>query len=300
MTTHVVDVASPLRARSVLHAGDSATGTSLGGAAWSETQQYLVHPDGSTVAVEDVAPQLAGPSWALSVALDFAGVHGLAAKEGTTSVDGRACRLWRTFEPVDAGPLRPATGGDSALSCVTAGGVLVQDAWTIKGDLVRRRTLTSKGIGPSLAGNGLFAGQAPTPVPSGQPPESVKEVGVPTLVTALGIPVPAAPLGLPAGRSVAIIQADPSGAGIAVEGGVFSWYDGDRAVILRIERGLTRPLSVGSAGVALRAGARTVRVQAVASGLTVRFAGPAGLVATVTANVPADQLLAWVGTIALG
>ncbi len=300
VSTEVVDVASPQRARSVVHAGESTTGTSLGGVAYSERGQYLLKPDGTSALVQDIAPTFAGPAWHLATALMVAAAHGQATAEGTRTVGTRSCTQWRTYEPLDAGPVRAATATDSATSCVTEAGLLVQEAWTIDGQVVRRRTLVSAGSGPSLAGDGLFPGPAPSGSPQQAGRETVKDVAVQTLVTALGIPTPAAPLGLPVGRSVAVIQLDPGGAGVAVEGGVLSWGQGDRLVLLRVERGLTRRLTVGTDGTAVTVGGRTVRVQAVAAGVKVRLAGPQGLVATVTADVPERDLLAWLGTLSLG
>ena len=196
--------------------------------------------------------------------------------------------------------MRAATATDSTVSCVTEAGLLVQEAWTIDGDVVRRRTLVSTGSGPSLVGDGLFPGPAPSGPPQQAGLETVKDVAVQTLVTALGIPVPAAPLGLPPGRSVAVIQLDPGGAGVAVEGGVLSWGQGDQLVLLRVERGLTRRLAVGTDGAAVTVGGREARVQSVAAGVKVRLAGPQGLVATVTSDVPEKDLLAWLGTLSLG
>ncbi len=300
VSTEVVDVASPQRARSITYAAQSTTGASLGGVAYSERGQYLLKPDGTSALVQDIPPTFAGPAWHLATALDVAAAHGQATAEGTRTVGTRSCTQWRTYEPLDAGPVRAATATDSAVSCVTEAGLLVQEVWTIDGDVVRRRTLVSSGSGPSLVGAGLFPGPAPSGPPQQAGLETVKDVADQTLVSALGIPLASAPLGLPRGRTVAVIQPDPGGAGVAVEGGVLAWGQGDRLVLLRVERGLTRRLAVGSDGTAVRVGSRTVRVQAVAAGVKVRFAGPQGLVATVTANVPEKDLLGWLVTLSLG
>jgi hypothetical protein len=155
------------------------------------------------------------------------------------------------------------------------------------------------GKGPDLTGNGLFDGKVPAPAAPGQPTEQVKGVDLATLTKALGIPSPGEPLGLPLTAHVAVIQSDPGG-GVAVEGGVLAWGSGDQLVVLRVERGLTAPLVVGTGGAAVEAGGRTLRVGGVAAGVRVRFAGPRGLVATVTGNVPEDDLLAWLATVSLG
>lgn len=295
-TTEVVDIDSPQVARTLMHEGSSATGASLGGAAWSARSEYLIAADGTVSVVRDVAPQFAGAAWNLGVAVEFAVAHGRATPLGNSSVSGRACSLVRTLEPVDAGELAPARGTDHAESCVAADGTLLQDAWTLKGELVRRRTLVSDGSGPS---RDLLSGRAPKPAPTSSVMDQVKDVTVPVLVKALGIPTPSAPLGLPVAGTAATISLDPAGAGVSVEGGVLSWTDGRRLVVLQVQRGLLAPLSVGSAGVPVALGPRTVRVQALAIGLRVRFAGPDGLVATATANVPASDLLTWVASVRL-
>lgn len=300
VTTTVIDRMGPQRARTVEHEGDGVTGTSLGGTATDGRSVYLVARNGAVSRVQDIAPAFAGQAWHLSVALDFAASHGLAARGAASTVDGTTCTTWKTREPLDASPLAAPLPHDHAESCVTDDGLLVQESWSIQDSVVRTRTLVSHGAGPSLEGAGLFSGQSPAAGSGGAGAETTKDVDVPTLVRALGIPAPAAPTGLTAGRTVAVIQLDPGGQGVAVEGGVFSWLAADRLVVLRIERGLLAPLSVGTAGVEVRVGSRVLHVQAVANGLRLRFPGPQGLVATVTTDVPLPELLPWLATLSLG
>ena len=299
VTTTVTDRTGQQRARTVEHDGDSVTAPSLGGSATDGTAAYLVQRDGTASQVQQIAPTFAGQAWHLTVALDFAAAHGLAVRGAVATVEGTACTTWRTFEPLDASPVAPPRSQDHTESCVTDDGLLLQESWSIAGSVVRTRTLVEHGAGPSLDGTRLLNGRSPGPS-GAQSVESVKDVDVATLVRALGIPAPEAPVGLSAGRTVAVIQQDPGGQGVAVEGGVLEWLAGDRLVVLRIERGLLAPLQVGTAGVPVRAGARVLRVQAVANGLRVRFSGPQGLVATVTTDVPLPELLPWLGAVSLG
>jgi hypothetical protein len=300
VTTTVIDRTGLQRARTIDHEGDSATGPSLGGSSTDERAAYLVQPGGTVALVQPIPPTFAGQAWHLSLALDFAASHGLAVRGPSSSVGGVACTLWNTFEPVDASPLAPPLAQDHTESCVSDGGLLLEESWSIGGSVVRTRTLVSHSAGPSLDGAGLFAGRTPSQGAAGPPTESVKEVDVTTLVKALGIPAPVAPAGLPPGRTTAVIQPDKGGQGVAVEGGVLEWMEGDRLVILRIERGLLAPLALGTAGVPVTVGSRQVRVLAVANGLKVRFAGPQGLVATVTTDVPLEDLMPWLSTLSLG
>lgn len=300
VTTTVIDRTGLQRARTIDHEGDSATGLSLGGVATDAKATYLVKPDGTVALVQPIPPTFAGQAWHLSVALDFAASHGLAVRGASASIDGVACTLWNTFEPVDASPVALPLAQDHTESCVSAEGLLLQESWSIAGSVVRTRTLVSHGAGPSLDGAALFAGRTPSQGAAGPPTESVKEIDAPTLVTALGIPAPVAPTGLRAGRTAAVIQPDQGGQGVAVEGGVLEWLLGDRLVVLRVERGLLAPLRLGTAGVPVTAGSHQVRVQAVANGLKMRFAGPQGLVATVTTDVPLEDLMPWLSTLSLG
>jgi hypothetical protein len=296
VTTQVVELGSPQRARSVVHEGADARGRSLGGSAWSPTAQYLLTPDGTTRLVAQVAPQFAGAFLDLRHAREVALEHGQATAGPSTKVGGTPCTVLRTRGPVDSGVLEPGTAADHTDSCIAADGTLLREEWTLGGALARRRTLVARQAVPALPADESVAGATPAVAPA----ELAKDEPVDVLVRALGIPTPSAPLGLPAGRTAAVITPSPSGSGVDVEGGVFSWTDGSRLVLLRVERGLTAPLSVGSEGAAVRLGARTARVQAVGAGVRVRFAGPAGLVATVTGDVDPAALLRWAGALSLG
>lgn len=289
-TTQVVEVASPYRARLLTREG----ATSLGGLAWDVDHTYLVGADGAVSVIAAVAPQFAGASLNLGVALASAQRHALVVRGGSARVGGRDCALWSSKDPLDSGPVQPPAGGDVTVSCVAANGLLLDEQWSLKGKVVRRRTATQVEAGPSLAGGALLDGRTPGPA-TAQAVEQVKQVSLATLVHALGVPSPAAPVGLRFDRSVAVIQSGAAGA-VDVEGGVFAWTDGKRLVVLRLERGLTRRLSVPDEGVAVARG----RLSPVPAGLRVRFKGGSGLVATVTANVPEDVLLAWVSALDVG
>jgi hypothetical protein len=168
----------------------------------------------------------------------------------------------------------------------------------LRGRVVRRRTAVEVGTTAALSGSGWLGG-APIPT-TALAPEQVMSVTQARLLTALGVPTPARPLGLAFDRGSAVIQKGLSGQ-VDVEGGVLAWTDGARLVVLRLERGLTRLLTVPEVGVPVRLSAtRTVRLQPVPTGLQVRFAAGNGLVATVTADVAESDLLAWVAGLDLG
>ena len=83
VTTQVIDLAGPQRARSALLEGEPPGGTSLGGIAFDAGAQYLLRPDGSSNVVQTIAPAFAGPVQHLDVALATAVGGGKTRDEGT-------------------------------------------------------------------------------------------------------------------------------------------------------------------------------------------------------------------------
>ena len=298
VTTLVVDDAPPYRGRTRTLAGPPPGTTELGGTASDEGHQYLLDPDGGVRTVAAVAPGFAGTATGLSVALPAAAQHGLVRSVGTAQVAGRSCTEWLSRDPLDSAPFAAATAGDRTTSCVDADGLLLRDAWTLQGRLVRTRTAVSIGRGPSLAGTGLLSGRSPTPAPTAAAGEQVKVVSRAVLLQALAVPEPPVPQGLSPDRDAAVLQLDPDGRP-GVEGGVLTWTDGRRLAVLRLERGLTHRIAPPTTGVLVHPeGSRTARLTATSIGLRLTF-GQGSFVVTITADVPEADLLAWAASLAV-
>jgi hypothetical protein len=299
VTTVVVDNAPPYRGRTRTLAGPPPGTTDLGGSAADEGHQYLLDPDGGARTVAAVAPGFAPTASGLAVALPAAVRHGLVRSVGTATVAGRSCTEWLSRDPLDSGPFAAASAADRTTSCVDPDGLLLSDAWTLHGTLVRTRTAVSVGRGPSLAGSGLLGGRTPAPAPTTAAGEQVKVVDRDVLLRALAVPEPVAPQGLTADLDAAVLQLDQDGTP-GVEGGVLTWTDGRRLAVLRLERGLGRRLTPPSTGVAVRLdAARTARLAATSVGLRLTF-GQGSFVVTVTADLPEADLLGWAAALSLG
>lgn len=298
VTTVVVDDAPPYRGRTRTLAGPPPGTTDLGGTATDEGHQYLLDADGRVRTVAAVAPGFSGTGSGLAVALPAGEHHGLVQSVGTARVAGRTCTEWLSRDPLDSGPLAPASAVDRTTSCVDADGLLLRDAWTLHGQLVRTRTAVSVGRGPSLAGPGLLSRRTPAPAPSTGPGEQVKVVPRAVLLQALAVPEPPAPQGLSPDRDAAVRQLDPDGQP-GVEGGVLTWTDGRRLAVLRLERGLTHRIAPPTTGVLVHLdAARTARLTATSIGLRLSF-GQGSFVVTVTADLPEAALLAWAASLPL-
>lgn len=299
VTTVVVEDAPPYRGRTRTLDGPPPGGTDLGGAAYDETHQYLLGANGSVRTARDVAAGFAGTAHHLDVALASAERHRLVRRLGTATVAGRACTTWLSRDPLDSGPFAAATAADSTRSCVAADGLLLRDTWTLHGRLVRTRTAVSVGRGPSLAGSGLLSGHTPAPAPSSGPVEQVKVVTRQVLLTALAVPEPPAPQGLSPDRQAAVIELDPDGQ-VGAEGGVLTWTDGTRLLVLDLRRGLTHRLVPPTDGVPVRLdGTRSARLTPTSYGLHLTF-GAGAFVVTVSTDLPEDALLAWAASLQLG
>lgn len=173
-TTEVLTVQRPFASRLVVHEGASTKGrvlseraSSLGllgtssGARWGR----LVVPPAPASA--DLRPDVA-----LAAAV---GSH-LVDDLGPATVLGRPCRRYAVGTTVSGGTLTPIKEGERAEVCIDASGLLLEERWTIKGELVRTRravALTSGGTEPldvpagqPLTGSGLLtrlADNAPVP-----------------------------------------------------------------------------------------------------------------------------------------
>lgn len=299
VTTLVVDDAPPYRGRTRTLAGPPPGTTDLGGTASDEGHQYLLDPSGAVRTVMAVAPGFAGTGTGLAEALPAAQRHGLARPVGTARVAGRSCTQWLSKDPLDSAPVTAATADERTTSCVDAGGLLLQDSWTLHGRLVRTRTAVSVGPGPSLAGSGLLSGRTPAPAPTSAAAEQVKVVARAVLLQALAVPEPPAPPGLSPDRDSAVLQLDPDGRP-GVEGGVLTWTDGHRLAVLRLERGLTHRVTPPTTGVLVHLDAsRTARLTVTSVGLRLTFE-QGSFVVTVAADLPESTLLTWAASLPLG
>jgi hypothetical protein len=291
-TTVTVDVDHPYTSRTVTEGS--------GGYATDGRQAYVIQPDGTVSTVAPVPPTFPSGALHLDVARASAPRHPRATQAGGDTVAGRPCELWRSKDPLDAEPIAPADSGSSTVSCVDADGRLLRDAWTLHGKVVRTRTATKVGAGPSLSGSALLAGRTPSPAPSIGTAEGVKVVPRDVLLQALGIAEPSAPAGLPADRDAATIVRDGTGQ-VTAEGGVLTWADCcRRLVVLQLERGLTHRLTVPDVGVPVTLGpGRPAHLEPVGLGLRLVF-GVGHFVVTITADLPEDELLAWASGLQLG
>lgn len=299
VTTQVVQRGGHYRARLRTLEGPPPGTKDLGGVAWDGRRQYLLRPDGTAESVQDTAPGFTGADSNLDVSLASAAAHGLVRRVGSETVAGTPCTTWLSREPLDTSTWSLPTRADTTTTCVSADGRMLRDAWTLGGRLVRTRTAVSLGDGPSLDGDRLLGDRSPGPLPSTPPLEQVKDAAADVLVKALGIPLPTPPPGFVLDRTAAVLQADQVSSA-AVEGGVLTFVSGDRLVVLRLERGLSRPLTVPTTGVLVRLrDGRAARIDPGLLGLRAGFAGGHGLIASVTADLPEADLLAWAVTVAL-
>ena len=278
-TTQVVQIDRPYRARE-------------GSLGWSEDGTYLGAQQSAAL-----PPGFPGPYSRLDVALPEALAQGLVRDLGTTrTVAGRSCHEWESRQPLDGAPFAPATRTDRTVSCVDGSGLLLADTWTSGGRVLRTRTATSVGDGPSLLGNGLYGGSAPTPLPTGS---AVVTPATPEkLLGLLQVPVPAVPAGLHLDRSVAVVELSNGAA--SREGAVLTYVSGDRMLVLRLSRALVTGDQPTVHGAEVRVGPMRGRLLPVLAGLQLHLDGPRGLQVTVTTDLPREQLLSWAGGLHLG
>ncbi len=293
VSTTTVDVSPPYRARSLNRDGSGAV---TGGFAWDERGLYSITSAG-TAQTASIAPGFPGPYSGLAVALPVAERQHLVRRGGSSSVLGLDCEQWLSAEPLDGAPFAPVSPDARTTSCVDAEGRLLAETWYVGGKLVRTRTATGVGPGPSLAGAALYEGP-PTPLPSSGTGFVVRDSPRAQLLRLLQVPVPSDPTGFRPDASVAVLDLDAAATGFTREAGVLTWLRGVDVVVLRLERDLSgssrgtvrgAPVDLGVLG--------TGHLEPVLAGLRVVIDGPTGLRALVTADLPEDELLAWARTL---
>jgi hypothetical protein len=272
----------------------------MGGFAWDETGVYTLNPDGWAAQTEYVGPGFPGPFSQLDVALPVALRQHLVVSAGAGQVDGRPCTRWLSQLPLDGARFAAATAGDRTESCVDAAGRLLSDTWQVAGKVVRTRTATAVGPGPSLAGTALFGGRAPTPLPTQGSAYVVRTSTAKELTGLMQVPNPKGPDGLRADRASAVLDVDATRQGIAREAAVLTWTGRSALAVLRIERDLQTGLGRTVTGAPVDLGALGMgRLEPVLAGLRVTVVGPTGLRLIATADLPEPALLAWLRTLRL-
>jgi hypothetical protein len=293
VTTTTVDVSPPYRARTVTR---DAKGTVTGGFAWDQRGLYSIGPT-TTAQTAAVAPGLPGPYSGLAVSLTVAERQHLLARAGTGTVLGRPCVQWVSADPLDGAPFAPATGQERTTSCVSADGTLLSETWYVGGRLVRTRTATEVGRGPSLDGPALYD-HTPDPLPTAGTAFVVRDAPRTELVRLMQVPAPPDPPGFSPDVSVAVLDRDAGGTGFSREASVLTWRRGTDLLVLRLERDLSGSSKGTVRGVPLDLGVLGAgHLEPVLAGLRVVVDGPTGLRAIVTADLPEDELLAWVRTL---
>lgn len=290
VSTTTVDLAPPYRARTVTR---DARGVVTGGFAWDQKGLYTITTTG-TAQTSAVAPGFPGPFSGLAVSLPVAAAQHLVARAGTSTVLGRTCTRWLSAEPLDGAPFAPATRADRTTSCVGSDGLVLSETWHAAGRLVRTRTATSVGGGPSLDGSALYGG-TPTPLPASGGGLVVREAPRAELLRLMEVPAPPDPAGFRPDAAAAVLERDTAGSGFTREASVLTWRRDDDLVVLRVERDLSGSSKGTVRGATVDLGLLgTGHLEPVLPGLRVVVDGPNGLRAIVTADLPQDELLTWV------
>ena len=150
---------------------------------------YSIQPGG---ALHEVAGRQPGPptgDQALGPERRAAVARRMARPAGTRVVAGRRCRDYRFLEP-PAGPIKALAGPDHDLLCVDEAGLVLREAWTMRGHVALRRRAERVEVDPPIAGEELDAtGAAPPPTPTAVPTAG------PTAGDDSFLPAPAAPAG---------------------------------------------------------------------------------------------------------
>jgi hypothetical protein len=175
--------------------GDRPTGGTL----TDVDHLYVVRPDGIH-AVSGRQPALGTADQALAPVMQAAVDRGLAKAGDARTVAGRRCRDYRFLEP-PAGPIKSLRGSDNDQICLDADGLVLREAYTLKGKLVMLREaqevtidppgldaeLDVSAVSPSTDANAPSAEQlddpsaaAGVPAPAGFSPPAVVSFALPS------------------------------------------------------------------------------------------------------------------------
>jgi hypothetical protein len=290
VTTSTVDVAPPYRARIVNRAAD---GSLIGGFAWDDRGLYSFAP-GSVKETAFIPPGFPGPYSGLSIALPVAERQHLVRRLGRSVILGRACTRWQSESPLDGPPLSPARSKDHTESCVGADGLILSERWVLDGSVVRSRTITSVGSGPSLEGDDLFSGAKVAALSQDDSPYVVKRTTAPRLSQLLKVPAEAPPPGLTLDTASAVLLLNADRSGFDQEAAVVTWTGGGRLVVLKVERDAPGYSKATVRGAAVTVGAMGEgHLEPVLSGLRVVVDTASELRVTATANLSEGELLRW-------
>lgn len=241
VTTTVIEIDRPYRARLRTFEGDGATGRLLDGTIWTEDGVHVITPDGTVQTAQRTAPGPPGIDLRLDVVVPFAVEQGLAVVDGTDELAGRPCTVVLTAAPLDAATPAPVTADEEVRSCVDEAGRLLADTWTIDGEVIRQRTAVGIEDGPPLTDDLLF-GDGPVPAPTDLAGTRVLALEGPFDVP-LALPIPAELLGLPLDR-VAEVRDEPRTGEVVrpvrlVQRATYT--DGERLLVLDQIRVVTGP-----------------------------------------------------------
>src|SRR5205823_3728054 len=99
-----------------------------------------------------VPPSLASGDLRVDAGLSEALKDRIVVRREKRKVYGRACQVYRAGGPVSAGDFTPdkPSGDEYADFCVDEHGLVLEEAWTSKGRLIRRRVAVKLRIDPPL------------------------------------------------------------------------------------------------------------------------------------------------------
>jgi hypothetical protein len=129
--------------------------------------------------------------------------RGLAQPVGDATLVGRRCTVYRFREP-PIGPIKELAGADHDDLCLTGNGLLLREAWTLKGKVVLRRTAVRVDLDRS---DRAFDVTGAAPAPESGP------LAEPAPPGSSFVPDPAPPPGYTLARREAFVLRQPSDAG---------------------------------------------------------------------------------------
>jgi hypothetical protein len=133
VTTQVLSVRRPFGSRLSLHAGDDPEGWILSERA--SDLGVLATSSGGPWGHIVVPPALASADLRTDAVLDAAVETGLFEDLGEGSVGGRPCHRYRAASSLGGGTLAEPTPGEHADVCIDAAGLLLEEEWTVDGEV---------------------------------------------------------------------------------------------------------------------------------------------------------------------
>ena len=208
ISTSVVEVDRPYRARVRQFDGEDTDAPLLGGSIWTEAGVYTITRGGGVQPVQPVPPGRPGADVRLDVALPFALETERVLAGDEDEVAGRQCRVYRSAGPLDGVVFAPPLADEVATSCVDAVGLILHEEWRFDDVLAQRRIAQEVGDGVALTDDVLFGGDPP-PIPQGIALARVTSIDAPA-TRDVAVRLPAELAGLPVDRAVRVLEADPT------------------------------------------------------------------------------------------